>query len=138
MPNRSYQSNKDDDEDKYDDDNDNDDDGDNYDWIGINIKYLILPSSLGNRPHPSGGKPLFDGTDPRLQFTVSEVDPRIHFALVCGAKVPLVTVLSFVMCNVTRVRGRTYVSPLPCFFFAVGSDVSILRVPMAAAISPFL
>ncbi|KAL9979374.1 hypothetical protein ACROYT_G017028 [Oculina patagonica] len=40
----------------------------------------------GNRPHPSGGKPLFADGDPRLRFTVSEVDPRIHFALVCGAK----------------------------------------------------
>ena len=44
--------------------------------------------SLGNRAHPSGGKPLFADGDPRLQFIVSEVDPRIHFALVCGAKVP--------------------------------------------------
>ncbi|XP_078366756.1 uncharacterized protein LOC144650866 [Oculina patagonica] len=43
----------------------------------------------GNRPHPSGGKPLFADGDPRLRFTVSEVDPRIHFALVCGAKVTL-------------------------------------------------
>lgn len=42
---------------------------------------------LGNRPHPSDAKPLFAEDDPRLQFTVSEVDPRIHFALVCGAKV---------------------------------------------------
>ncbi|KAJ7381209.1 hypothetical protein OS493_004810 [Desmophyllum pertusum] len=40
----------------------------------------------GNRPHPSGGKPLFGEGDLRLQFIVSEVDPRIHFALVCGAK----------------------------------------------------
>jgi len=40
----------------------------------------------GNRPHPSGGKPLFEDADPRLRFTVTEVDPRIHFALVCGAK----------------------------------------------------
>ena len=44
-------------------------------------------NSLGNRPHPSDAKPLFAEGDPRLQFTVSEVDPRIHFALVCGAKV---------------------------------------------------
>ena len=36
-----------------------------------------------------GGKPLFAEDDPRLQFTVSDVDPRIHFALVCGAKVVL-------------------------------------------------
>jgi len=40
----------------------------------------------GNRAHPSGGKPLFGESDPRLQFTVTDVDPRIHFALVCGAK----------------------------------------------------
>lgn len=44
-------------------------------------------NSLGNRPHPSDAKALFAEGDPRLQFTVSEVDPRIHFALVCGAKV---------------------------------------------------
>jgi len=42
---------------------------------------------LGNRPHPSDAKPLFAEDDPRLQFAVLEVDPRIHFALVCGAKV---------------------------------------------------
>lgn len=40
----------------------------------------------GNRPHPADGKPLFMEDDPRLEFTVKEVDPRIHFALVCGAK----------------------------------------------------
>lgn len=40
----------------------------------------------GNRPHPSGGKPLFAEGEPRCQFIVSDVDPRIHFALVCGAK----------------------------------------------------
>ena len=33
-----------------------------------------------------------------------------------------------------RVRGQTYMSSLHCFF-AVGSDISILRAPMAAAIS---
>ena len=42
---------------------------------------------LGNRAHPADGKPLFAEGDSRLQFTVSDVDPRIHFALVCGAKV---------------------------------------------------
>ncbi|XP_073234466.1 uncharacterized protein [Porites lutea] len=49
----------------------------------------------GNRPHPSDAKPLFAEDDPRLQFTVSEVDPRIHFALVCGAKsCPAINVFS--------------------------------------------
>ena len=59
--------------------------------MGVNSKVQRFPSSLGNRPHPSDGKPLFDDTDPRLQFTVTEVDPRIHFALVCGAKVTFLT-----------------------------------------------
>ncbi|XP_015767391.1 PREDICTED: uncharacterized protein LOC107346125 isoform X2 [Acropora digitifera] len=40
----------------------------------------------GNRPHPSDGRSLFAEGDPRDQFVVSNVDPRIHFALVCGAK----------------------------------------------------
>lgn len=40
----------------------------------------------GNRPHPSDGRPLIAEGDPRDQFVVSNVDPRIHFALVCGAK----------------------------------------------------
>lgn len=41
----------------------------------------------GNRPHPSSPEPLLRDGDPRLQFVMSRVDPRIHFALVCGAKV---------------------------------------------------
>lgn len=40
-----------------------------------------------NRPHPSSPEPLMKDGDPRLQFIMSNVDPRIHFALVCGAKV---------------------------------------------------
>ena len=37
----------------------------------------------------------------------------------------------------SRVRGQTYVYPLHCFIcFAVGSDVSILRAPLAAASGP--
>eukprot|EP00042_Codosiga_hollandica_P034441 m.241012 g.241012 ORF g.241012 m.241012 type:complete len:287 (+) comp54411_c0_seq2:3-863(+) len=40
----------------------------------------------GNRAHPTTGKVFFEGTDERLQFCAPELDPRIHFALVCGAK----------------------------------------------------
>ena len=39
-----------------------------------------------NRPHP-GGDVMFAKDDPRLEFTMTTLDPRIHFALVCGAKV---------------------------------------------------
>ena len=52
-----------------------------------------------NRPHPSSGERLLGESDPRLQFMMSEVDPRIHFALVCGAKVGiLVQVKSVIVC----------------------------------------
>ena len=40
-----------------------------------------------NTPHPSSSKKPFEKGDPRLEFVMSKVDPRIHFALVCGAKV---------------------------------------------------
>ncbi|XP_072014553.1 uncharacterized protein [Amphiura filiformis] len=40
----------------------------------------------GNRPHPSSDKPFFGTEDPRLSVALETVDPRIHFALVCGAK----------------------------------------------------
>lgn len=41
----------------------------------------------GNRPHPSSNKPPFDEADPRRAVSMKSCDPRIHFALVCGAKV---------------------------------------------------
>ncbi len=40
----------------------------------------------GNRPSETGGSPPFKPNDPRLVFAVSQLDPRIHFALNCGAK----------------------------------------------------
>ena len=41
----------------------------------------------GNRPHPASIDPEFKADDPRLKYVVKNFDPRIHFALVCGAKV---------------------------------------------------
>lgn len=38
----------------------------------------------GNKPHPSSMSPPFNPKDLRLKF-VCTLDPRIHFALVCGA-----------------------------------------------------
>lgn len=40
----------------------------------------------GNKSHPSGIKPQFDAADPRLGLAMKSFDPRVHFALVCGAK----------------------------------------------------
>jgi hypothetical protein len=40
----------------------------------------------GNRRHPYRVLRPFRERDPRLGFTILPVDPRIHFALVCGAR----------------------------------------------------
>ena len=40
----------------------------------------------GNRPSETGGSSPFKSNDSRLAFKVSHFDPRIHFALNCGAK----------------------------------------------------
>jgi hypothetical protein len=40
----------------------------------------------GNRRHPYGLLKSFRKKDPRMEFTVTPLDPRIHFALVCGAR----------------------------------------------------
>ncbi|KAK0068380.1 hypothetical protein Bpfe_002315 [Biomphalaria pfeifferi] len=48
-----------------------------------------------NRPHPSSTKPTFSPDDPKLKFICKTFDPRIHFALVCGAKsCPAISVYS--------------------------------------------
>ena len=39
--------------------------------------------SLG---HPSAGKQEFPNDDPRFKVTLKSLDPRIHFALNCGAR----------------------------------------------------
>ncbi|KAK3103138.1 hypothetical protein FSP39_016747, partial [Pinctada imbricata] len=39
----------------------------------------------GNRSHPASTSPQFSEKDPRLKFVLKHLDPRIHFALVCGA-----------------------------------------------------
>jgi hypothetical protein len=40
----------------------------------------------GNRRNPYIPLPLFASDDPRLAFSIDPPDPRIHFALVCGAR----------------------------------------------------
>lgn len=39
-----------------------------------------------NQLHPTYGEYFFKDEDPRRDFVMSELDPRIHFALNCGAK----------------------------------------------------
>ncbi|KAK4289569.1 hypothetical protein Pmani_037465, partial [Petrolisthes manimaculis] len=40
----------------------------------------------GNRAHPSTDHPVLSTGDPRLVHALTTPDPRIHFALNCGAK----------------------------------------------------
>ncbi len=40
----------------------------------------------GNRPNPLSGAPPFSPDDPRLAHVISDLDPRIHFAINCGAR----------------------------------------------------
>lgn len=59
-----------------------------YDISGLvfsldDIEHGIL---RGNKPHPSSTQPLLGDADPRRQLSLKSCDPRVHFALVCGAK----------------------------------------------------
>ena len=40
----------------------------------------------GNRRHPYGLLKPFRRKDPRMELAVTPLDPRVHFALVCGAR----------------------------------------------------
>ena len=40
----------------------------------------------GNRRHPYLPFPQFSNDDPRLMMSIEHPDPRVHFALVCGAR----------------------------------------------------
>ncbi|XP_074660779.1 uncharacterized protein LOC141913203 [Tubulanus polymorphus] len=40
----------------------------------------------GNRSHPASSGSHFQLNDPKLKYSLKDVDPRIHFALNCGAK----------------------------------------------------
>lgn len=40
----------------------------------------------GNRPHPLTGMTPFEAGDPRLRHAMTPLDPRIHFAISCGAR----------------------------------------------------
>lgn len=47
------------------------------------IKHGIL---RGNRKPPGVAVRRFSKSDPRVEWTIRELDPRIHFALVCGTR----------------------------------------------------
>ena len=40
----------------------------------------------GNRPNPLSGADTFRAGDPRTKYVISPMDPRVHFAISCGAR----------------------------------------------------
>jgi len=48
--------------------------------------WLQLSKPSGNRKPPGSFRKPFTKHDPRLQLSIQPFDPRIHFALNCGAK----------------------------------------------------
>ena len=61
--------------------------GENMAYTLKEYSYAGFVCFLGNRPHPSATEPPFSDSDPRRQFALKSCDPRVHFALVCGAVV---------------------------------------------------
>jgi hypothetical protein len=51
-------------------------------YAAFDIEYGILRANAG---HPGIPGPQFGGRDPRRRYALPELDPRIHFALVCAA-----------------------------------------------------
>lgn len=58
-----------------------------YDVGGYTLSFDDLEHGIlrANTRHPYHFKPIFSKSDPRLSFKVSELDPKIHFVLNCGA-----------------------------------------------------
>ena len=54
-----------------------------YKYTLSEIEHAIL---RGNRKPPASFSRLFKRNDPRMTHVIPNLDPRIHFALVCGAK----------------------------------------------------
>jgi hypothetical protein len=52
-------------------------------YCAFDIEYGILRA---NAPHPVIPDPHFGGRDPRRRHSLEQLDPRIHFALVCAAR----------------------------------------------------
>ena len=55
--------------------------------------------------HPSRNQALFGQDDKRLKYSVDSFDPRIHFALNCGAKVIINQLYSFKINLIQNLKG---------------------------------
>jgi hypothetical protein len=54
-----------------------------YRFSTVDIEYGVIRTNIG---HPGIPGPQFSGDDPRRIYTLNNLDPRIHFVLVCAAR----------------------------------------------------
>lgn len=64
-----------------------------YDRIALRTGPLVFTANdiehgvlRGNRPNPLSGAPPFPEHDPRRHYSIVPLEPRIHFAINCGAR----------------------------------------------------
>ncbi|MFN2365935.1 MAG: glycoside hydrolase family 15 protein, partial [Desulfurivibrionaceae bacterium] len=80
-----------------------------HEFTANDIEHGIL---RGNRKPPNSLFRVFGDADPRRQFSIEEVDPRIHFALVCASRScpPIEVYTPDNLDNELEIAGHTFVN----------------------------
>lgn len=80
------------------------------------IEHGILRSNAG---HPAAKKKLFADDDPKMKLVIPTLDPRIHFALNCGAKScpPIRIYQSEKLDKQLEIAAKSFCSQVRRFFF---------------------
>jgi hypothetical protein len=84
----------------------------------------------GNRRPPHSLFPRFKGADPRLIYSLAEMDPRIHFALVCASSScpPIDVYTPENLDEDLNVSGRTFLNSGGLLIDREAEKVSLSRV----------
>ena len=83
--------------------------------ISLGMQTIVLVYCVaGNKGHPSSIKPQFEKSDDRVNLAMKSCDPRLHFALVCGAKVG-----TFENC----IHNNNDISVLLCIILSVSENM---------------
>ncbi len=80
-----------------------------HEFTANDIEHGIL---RGNRKPPNSLFHVFGDSDPRRRFSIEEVDPRIHFALVCASRScpPIEVYTPDNLDNELEIAGHTFVN----------------------------
>ena len=84
----------------------------------------------GNRRHPYLPFPQFAADDPRRMMTVSDPDPRVHFALVCGARScpPIASYEPAALDEQLHLAATAFINGIGTRFEQDGRTLSISRI----------